>query len=276
MGHVLTVGCAQIDLHLPSGEVSTGDDGMLWQEEEELSPWAISKPGRFGLSGHIEYGVDSSEEEELLEGDEAGGGCQGQEEAHPPMTSGGDIAKVVTHMRGIASWRARAFVKVTSNKREAIRQAELRKQDSTAARWRRAIGAVAPETFAKLNDVGWWSTSAGEQLLDSYNCGGGGGGGGGGVGWRGALHLLILTDRATMGVVVAMTRKLQPALAHLKRYARQMLQEISGELWDTLQADDLTVQDFDPMLLRMQKSTQMLKQSGQEMVRNAPSSPPPH
>jgi hypothetical protein len=55
-----------------------------------------------------------------------------------------------------------------------------------------------------------------------------------------------------------------------------MLQEISGELWDTLQADDLTVQDFDPILVRMQKSTQMLKQSGQEMVRNAPSSPPPH
>eukprot|EP01047_Picozoa_sp_COSAG01_P029223 COSAG01_NODE_1997_length_8691_cov_5.509777_3_plen_114_part_00 len=38
---------------------------MMWQEEEKLSPWAISKPGRFGLPGHIEYGVEAPNQRSL-------------------------------------------------------------------------------------------------------------------------------------------------------------------------------------------------------------------
>ena len=37
----------------------------MWQQQEELSPWAVSKPGRFGMSGHIECGAEAPNQRSL-------------------------------------------------------------------------------------------------------------------------------------------------------------------------------------------------------------------
>ena len=67
--------------------------------------------------------------------------------------------------------------------------------ESCTVVWRRSIGACAPYTFARLNDVAWWATSDGNQFTTTHN-----------NVTRGRIHKYIMSDSQLMGQILALTR----------------------------------------------------------------------
>ena len=144
----VTAASTKIDLHLPSGEAALGEAD---DEDTDKSPWSVLRPGRFGLQSYVDYGVDSSEENDVTatlddsDDDEAVEPQLAMPAPKQSVESTDDCDDDATLFSnklhgGVGMWRRRA-TKPCSRGHDEM-------NESHTVVWRRAIGALAPETFA--------------------------------------------------------------------------------------------------------------------------------
>ena len=141
-------------------------------------------PGRYGLKeGVVEYGIASDgedgEEEEDDDGDEDDD--EQQDDEHDE-----DCISRISRGSGTS--------------------------ESCTVLWRRSIGAFAPRTFARLNDVAWWATDDGKQFTTTHN-----------NVTRGRIHNYIMSDSQLMGQILALMRNENE---NVVQHASSIMQEL--------------------------------------------------
>lgn len=157
-------------------------------DERLASPSLSLTAGRYGLTIGVEYGMVSDGEEE-------------DEEDEEEYVEENDEMEQDTERGG-----------------KGYESVELgncsQSSEGCVASWRRAIGAVAPQTFASLNDVAWWATDEGKSLATTHN-----------EVARAQIHWHLLSNKQMLGHMMALMRNKHLGLAkHATRVVQQLTQ----------------------------------------------------
>lgn len=143
-------------------------------------------PGRYGLTNGVEYGMVSDGED--AEGDDDEQEYEEQDDEHDE--DGNSIEQ----------------------------RADPGSSQSCTSIWRRSIGAVAPHTFARLNDVTWWETDEGKQFASTHN-----------NVTRDKIHMYIMSDGQFIGQLMALIRDQNKNVAQHALSVVQQLTRSDGD-----------------------------------------------
>eukprot|EP01045_Picozoa_sp_COSAG04_P024856 COSAG04_NODE_3170_length_3093_cov_1.802605_3_plen_559_part_00 len=191
---------AIVNLVCPAGEVATVPTGSNVPQEA---------PGRYGLSVGVEYGVASDDDDDDDDEEEEDDGDDDDEE---------EEADTVVDGAGSGGGKATGPPSPGRPEQPARRRGgggparRCGTSASAAAAWRKAIGAVAPQAYSRLNETHWWSTAAGQKHRADHN--------------RDSLariHAVFLSNQEIMGRLIALMRSGDDRHAHYARLAVELL-----------------------------------------------------